>query len=410
MSASTVPARTEAPGTIRVVQIITRLIAAGAQETAVLTAAHLDPALFSVEIWAGPQSGNEGDLRPRCRDAGIPVRTVPHLRRELDPIADTRAFAELVAMLRRHRCHVVHTHSSKAGILGRFAARAARVPAIVHTVHGWSFHDRMSPRSYRLYAGLERAAARVTQRLITVSRADVEKGLAEGIGDRSRYTTIRSAIDLSEYARPADRAAVREALDIPGAAPLVITVGRISTQKDPLAFAAVAARVLKTQPHAVLAWVGDGPLRPELERELDRLGIRASVRLLGVRGDVPALLAAADVFLLTSLWEGLPRVLVEAAAAGLPAVATRVDGTPELVTDGETGFLCPSGDVETMAGRVGELLANPEARRRLGAAAARSLGREFTVAEMTENLARVYRDLAATGAAWTPATSSGRTA
>lgn len=353
---------------VRVLHPITRLIVGGAQENTLYTAERLDPARFDVTVVCGPQAGPEGSLLQEARDRGIALCVLPDLVRQVSPLRDLRALMALRRMLRTGGFTIVHTHSSKAGVLGRVAALLAGTPIVVHTVHGWSFHDHMPPLTRWTYILLERACARFTHALVAVAEGDVAKGLAAGIGVPGQYRVIRSAIPLAEFEPDrADRVKVRAALGIPAGAPVIGNVGRFSTQKDPLAWIAVAARVAARNPDVRFLLVGDGPLRPQVEAALDAAGIRERTVLTGLRRDVPDLLAAMDIFLLTSQWEGLPRVLPQAMAMRLPVVATRADGSAEAVEDGVTGYLCAPGDTDALADRCLRLLQDPQRRDEMGA-------------------------------------------
>ena len=244
----------------------------------------------------------------------------------------------------------MHTHSSKAGILGRLAARMARVPVVVHTVHGWGFHERQRPLVRHAYVSLERWCAGFTDALITVTPRDAERGLSLGIGREDLYTTIRSGIDVARFGSPErSREAVRTELGLAADAPVVVSVMRLSPQKAPLDLLEATALLVREVPAARIVIVGDGPLRQDVEARSRALGLDDRVTLTGLRQDVPELLAAADVLALCSLWEGLARVIPQAMAAGLPVVATAIDGSAEAVTDGETGILVPPDDPATLA-------------------------------------------------------------
>ena len=380
---------------IRVLHIITRLIIGGAQENTMLTAALLDPARYTVAVISGPQTGPEGSLIPEVRARGIRLTILPHLVREVHPLKDPAALVALARLIRRGRYDIVHTHSSKAGILGRWAARLAGVPIIVHTVHGWGHHDRQRPLVRRVYILLERIAQRVTDRLIVVSLRNIEKGLADSIAVPEKYVTIRSGIELDRFRLPArPREAVRAGLGIPQGAVVVGTVTRLSPQKAPLDFVAAAAQVAAQWRDVHFVIVGDGPLRAAVEAQLSALGLAGRVRLTGLRRDVPDLLHSFDIFALTSLWEGLPRVLPQAMAAGLPIVATAVDGNAEAVTDGSSGFLTPPGDPSAMAGALVRLLDDPALRREMGQAGQTRV-EEFGAHKMIQDIAALYELLLA---------------
>lgn len=373
--------------------VITRLIVGGAQENTILTCALLDRARYAPLLVSGAQTGLEGTLHGEAARLAVPTRILPSLVRQPAPRRDLATALKLWRLFERERPAIVHTHSSKAGIVGRLAARWARVPVIVHTVHGWGFHARTPALRRATYVRLERLAARWTARLVVVSTQDREKGLREGIGSRAQYVLIRSGIDLAPY-RDArrHRAATRASLGIPPTACVLGAVTRLSPQKDPLTLVRAAAEVLRRLPDAYLVLVGDGPLRAELERLAAALGVLGRVRLTGIRRDVPALMGAFDVFVLTSLWEGLPRVIPQAMAAEVPIVATGVDGIAEAVEDGVTGRLAPPGSPALLAERVLDVVTAPDRGRALAARASARTS-EFELGAMLGALDGLYREL-----------------
>lgn len=379
---------------IRVLHPITRLIVGGAQENTMYTAALLDPQRYQVTVLSGPQTGSEGSLIEEVRGKGVPLVILPDLVREVHPWRDLRALWKLYRFLRRERFTVVHTHSSKAGVLGRLAARWAGIPVIVHTIHGWSFHDHMSASLRRIYVAMERRMALLSDALIVVTDQDIQKGLQEGIGRPGQYQLIRSAIPLDEF-NPAgvDRGAVRGELGIPLDVPVLGNVGRFSQQKNPLDWVRVAAQVARKLPGCYFLLVGDGPLRPEVEALLAGEGLAGRAVLTGLRRDVPRMMAAMDVFLLTSLWEGLPRVIPQAMAMQVPVVATRADGTVEAIAHGETGYLGEPGDLQEMAGHCLVLLEDAGRRRMMGQRGREHALREFDVRTMVAQIAALYEQL-----------------
>jgi glycosyltransferase involved in cell wall biosynthesis len=380
---------------IRVLQVITRLIVGGAQETVMLIADMLDPARFEVDVLSGPQTGSEGSLIEQVRARGIPLTIEPALVREISPAKDLLALARLTRFIRRGGYDIVHTNSSKAGILGRWAAHLAGAPIVVHTVHGWGHHDRQHPLVRRAYILLEQVAQRITDRLVVVSPLNIEKGLADGIATPEKYVTIRSGIELDRFRRPGrSREAVRAELGIPQEAPVVGTVTRLSTQKAPLDFVDAAAQVAARRPDVHFVVVGDGPLRAEVEARIVALELADRVHLTGLRRDVPDLLHSFDLFALSSLWEGLPRALPQAMAAGLAIVATAVDGNAEAVTDGVSGLLTPPGDAGAMAAALLRLLDDPALARKMGEAGRERAG-EFDARKMVEDIAALYEALLA---------------
>ncbi|HZS34179.1 MAG TPA: glycosyltransferase [Methylomirabilota bacterium] len=248
------------PGRVDVCHVITRLIVGGAQENTVLTCAGLTRTGHRSVLVTGPETGPEGDLRGEAEQRGVPVCVIPSLVRELAPRRDLAALLALRRLFERSRPDIVHTHSSKAGILGRLAARWARVPVIVHTVHGWGFHGSTPPVRRAAYVGLERLVARWTTRLVVVSERDRTTGLGDRIGTPGQYTLIRSGVDLAPFRDARQhRAAVRASLGVPPAAPVIGAVTRLAAQKDPTTLVRAAGAVLRDLGEAHLVVVGDGP-------------------------------------------------------------------------------------------------------------------------------------------------------
>jgi glycosyltransferase involved in cell wall biosynthesis len=380
---------------LRITHPITRLIVGGAQENTILSCALIDRERFPSDIVCGPETGTEGNLFAECAARGVPVTIEPSLVREVDPLRDPIGVARLTALFRRTRPHIVHTHTSKAGIVGRAAARLAGVPIVIHTAHGWGFHSGQSRAVRALFIGLERAHAPLTDAIIVVAEPNRRLALGLGIGRPEQYHLIRSGIELEQFARdPAAGLAIRQELGLPVNAFVFGSVGRLSEQKAPLdalaAFSAVAAR----HPGSRFVFVGDGPLRAAVEAAAAAVGLADRVRFTGVRRDVGALLSAFDAFVLSSRWEGLPRTVPQAMAAGLPVVATAVDGTPEAVTEDVTGHLVAPGDVAALAARMEGLAAAPDRARALGRAGLARVD-EFSARRMVDQLEALYTRLSA---------------
>ena len=381
---------------IQVLHPITRLIVGGAQENTMYTAALLDKQRFHVELLSGPQTGSEGSLIEEVKLRGIPLTIFPDLLRQVSPLHDLKALWNMKRFIQSGSYTIVHTHSSKAGILGRLAARLSKTPLIVHTVHGWSFHDYMSPVTRWIYILLERWIARFSDALVVVTERDIEKGLQAGIGRREQYRRIRSSIPLDEFdPRLVDRQAIRQELDLPADEVVIGNVGRFSTQKNPLDWVRVAARVGQACPQARFLLVGDGPMRTLVEQALHQAGIAERTTLTGLRRDVPRMLAAMDIFLLTSLWEGLPRVIPQAMAMGLPMVANQADGVSEAIQDGSNGYLCSPGEIEQMAERCIELAHHPLKRQEMGCRGQAYALQEFDLQKMITSLEALYDELLA---------------
>lgn len=381
--------------TIRVLHPITRMIVGGAQETAMLTAELMDKSRWTVHVICGPQIGPEGSLIEETRQRGVRLDIEPALVREVHPFKDVAALIRLIGHIRRGGYTIVHTNSSKAGILGRWAARLAGVPLILHTVHGWGHHERQRAVVRAFYILLEKMTLPITDRLIAVSPLNVEKGLEAGIGGPADYVVIRSGIELERFGHPQQPPQeIRAALDIPAQATVVGTVTRLSPQKAPLDFVRAVALIGQDRPETRFVIVGDGPLRPQVEALIAELGLADRLILTGLRRDVPELMAAFDIFVLSSLWEGLPRVLPQAMATGLPIVATAIDGNAEAVQDGVNGYLTPPGNPEALAQAIIQLVDDDRLRARMGQAG-RRMAPEFGAQKMVDDIAALYTELLA---------------
>jgi glycosyltransferase involved in cell wall biosynthesis len=375
---------------MRVVNVITHLDAGGATDAALNTCAYVDRERFTPLLVCGPSPDEESDGKARADALGVEVVTIPTLFRSIDPTRDVRAYRALRRLFRTTRPDIVHTHSSKAGFLGRLAARRERVPAVIHTVHGWSFHDYMPSRNRAMFVGVERLAARWTDRIVTVSELDRSKGLAAGIGSVDVYSVIHEVNDLEPFFGAADLpAASRERLGLPPGAPVVGTIGRLSDQKDPGTFVHTAAAVAAQVPEACFVMVGHGPMRGQIERLVADVGLSDRFLFTGVRTDVPTILRSFDVFLLTSLWEGMPLVIPQAMACRVPVVASSADGNRELIRDGHNGLLARPRSPDEFGRSVVRLLRERGLRDRIverGAATAQ----DFTLARTIPQLESLY--------------------
>lgn len=381
----------------KVIHILTRLAVGGAQEIVLNTCAMADRSRFDQILVVGPQTGAEGQLFDEARRLGVPVIVAPSLVRQPSPRHDLRATVELARILKAHRPEIVHTHSSKAGVLGRVAARWCRTPAVVHSVHGWSFHERSSPLVHWSTVAAERAMARCTDRFVVEADSDLRRGIDLAIGNPDQYRTIRNGVELGAFPHtatdPAARASARRALRLDDRALVIGTVIRLVPQKNPQGLVRAAARVVPTHPEARFVIVGDGPLRPDTEALAKRLGIADHVRVTGIRRDVAQLLPAFDVFALSSHWEGLPRVVLEAMATGLAVVAPRVDGMAEAVQDEVSGLLVAPGDPEALAAAILATVDQPGRADAYGRAGRAIIEDRYDVRRMIVELEQLYESL-----------------
>lgn len=387
---------------MRIVHIITRLIVGGAQENTVLTCEGLAQHGHDVYLWAGPTTGPEGSLVPRVRGAGrlsggaYAYEEFPALVRQVSPAHDLRALGALRRRLEQLQPDVVHTHSSKAGILGRIAAHRAGVPVIVHTIHGMSFNRTQARPTRALYAALERRCARRCQAIVSVADAMTRQALAAGVGRPEQYVTVRSGMVTADF-DPArqDGRAVRHAWGVPDDAIVVGTVARLFKNKGYEQLIEAMPAAVREEPRLRFVWVGDGAHRAEYESALTRLGLRDRVTITGLLppDEMPRVLSGMDLIAHASQWEGLPRAVVQGMLMGKPAVCFDLDGAPEVVIPGETGELAAPGDVGAFSGAIVNLARDAALRARYGAEGRRRCLVEFDHDRMVGALEGLYERL-----------------
>jgi len=381
---------------IPVIHIITMLELGGAQENTLYTVSHLDPERFNPYLLAGP--GGILDSEALKLEKGK-FSFVGNLKREIRPVDDVVAIEQIRRRIRwiveenSGLPAVVHTHSSKAGILGRWAARLEGIPVVIHTFHGFGF-NQWQPWPLRMIFQLaEIITSRVTDGFIMVSRANAKVAEALGITRGRRTVLIRSGICLREFSpHPELKGRIRRELGMGEGSKIVTQISCFKPQKAPMDFVRVAAKVAQKEPDVFFLLVGDGILRPNVESEVRRHGLEGRLLLLGWRRDIPEILQDTDVLVLTSLWEGLPRVLPQAMAVGVPAIVTDVDGSPEAILDGVNGFVVRPKDVETMAQRVIQLISDPDLRRKMGEEGRKRV-QEFDIREMVKRQEEFYTEL-----------------
>lgn len=375
-----------------VCHIITKLELGGAQEVALYAVSHLDRAKYRPVLIAG--SG--GLLTEEARRLShVDVHILPALGRAIRFAGDLAALVQLTKLLRRLRPAVVHTHSSKAGILGRWAAWMAGVPVIVHTIHGYGITPQQPHWLQRLLIMIERVTGWITTQWIAVSQADIRKGRSWGLF-RDNVVLVRPGIDPQPFQRTVasgERERIRREFGAQATAQLVGSVACFKPQKAPEDFIAVAHQVIASLPDVQFVLVGDGELRGAVESLIARYELQNRVFLAGWRRDVPAIMQALDTFLLTSHWEGLPRVLLEARAAGVPVVATNVGGADEVVVDQGVGELCQAGDIEGLAAAVIRLLSHKRESPDVGQAKSPRLPHEFYIDQTVRHYQHIYEQL-----------------
>jgi len=374
---------------LKVLHIITHLVLGGAQDNTLVTVAKHDRSQFEVHLAGNPI----GFWLERGKQVADVFHPLTHLVNPISPLEDIIALVKIVKLLRQEKFDVIHTHSSKAGILGRWAGKIVGVSVIVHTVHGFAFHDFMPTWKKKLYIFLEQITHSCADFYITVSELNRQEAVQLKLFDFDNSTTIYSGIDLNKLDRDADLNLVKSQIGIPEKWQTIVSVGRLDRQKSPNFLIDAFAQVLQRHPDTLLLLVGDGELRQELEAQVSRLDITNKVRFLGSREDIPEILKIADIFALSSLWEGLGRAMTEAMLVGKPVVVPAIYGIPEIVHHHETGLLFEAKNVEQLANNLIYLLEHPEDRDRLGQNAKNLTRKLFDGDIMVRQIEAVYEKL-----------------
>lgn len=377
--------------------VITRLELGGAQQATLYEVSNSHFGHGARHLAFGPGGILDVDAK---RLSGVHRTEVSSLVREISPLRDLRAFVGVLRLVRRLRTAepkrrlLVHTHSSKAGIVGRWAARLGGADLVVHSIHGFG-HSHHRDRFVRplLLLG-ERLTARITDGFTADSNANLVQGDRESILGSTPRKVVYCGIEIEAFSQPSrSRTEIRRELGLGRGVPVALNLSCLKPQKDPEAYVELARRVVAHHPKAVFLLAGDGELRSAVEAKIARGDLAGNVRLLGWRRDVADLLAASDLLVMTSRWEGLPQAFPQAMAAALPIVATRVDGAPEAITHGNNGLLYRVGDISGMARGVVKLMDDRGLRRRMGAHG-RKQARRFSVETMMSELEAFYDELA----------------
>ncbi len=381
---------------MHVVHFITRLIIGGAQENTLWTVDDQHH-LFGdrVTLITGPGIGPEGSLEERARSRGLDLRILPDLHRNIRPQGDWQSYRQLVRMLRELRPQIVHTHSSKAGILGRAAAAKLGIPA-VHTIHGAAFHYGQSWPAYRVYLAAEKWAAKRCHRLISVCDAMTDQYVAAGVAPREKFVTVYSGMEVEPFLNPPrPPEEVRRGL---GLAPDHVVIGKVARLfplKGHEYLLAAAGKVAERYPRVRFLLVGDGTLRSQYEAEIRAAGLEDRFVFTGLvpPQQVPELIGAMDIVVHTSVWEGLARVLPQGLIAGKPVVSYDIDGAREVVIPGETGFLLPPRSIDPLIDALGTLAEDGALRERLGATGRERFTDLFRHETMTRQIRNIYADI-----------------
>jgi glycosyltransferase involved in cell wall biosynthesis len=384
---------------MRILHLITRLILGGAQENTVLTCEdlmrlHGDDVLLA----AGPPQGPEGSLLARVEKNGVPLELLPALSRAIHPLRDPQSYFQIKRAIRRYRPEVVHTHSGKAGLLGRMAARAERVEAIVHTVHGAPFHPYQSSAARSLFRACERYAARRCDALVSVADAMTDLMVGAGVAPREKFTTIYSGMEVEPFLHADQhRQRTRQELGYSDEHVVVGKIARLFHLKGHEYVVRAAAQVVERHPQVRFLFVGDGLLADKIRGQVRAAGLENFVQFTGLVEPqrIADLIGAMDLVVHASLREGLARVLPQSLIASKPVVSYDVDGAREVVIDGETGFLLPPRSVSELADRIGRLADDAALRRRFGDEGRRRFSERFRHEHMTNQLRQLYQRILA---------------
>jgi glycosyltransferase involved in cell wall biosynthesis len=380
---------------MKICHVITRLIVGGAQENTVSTCIGLRKLGHEVDLVIGPQTGPEGSLYDQAKAAGVPIIVVEELQRAPNPLHDLGAGAALRRLFVRQRYDVVHTHSGKAGFIGRIAAKLARVPIIVHTIHGPSFYEYQNPIGNWVFRWAEQVAGECTTQFVSVADAMTEQYLAAGIGAPDRYVTIHSGMNIDAFLAVRRDDLLRESLGISPGELVVGKIARLFRLKGHEFLFEAAPRIVAAVPNVKFLLVGDGIYRERFERLATSMNLRGYFMFAGLvqPNEIPRYVASMDLLVHLSLREGLPRALPQALACGKPVVAFDVDGAREVCVDGETGLLVRAGDVIGLANAVIRLLQDTDLANRMAAQGRNLVKERFSEERMVRQLGELYRRL-----------------
>jgi glycosyltransferase involved in cell wall biosynthesis len=379
---------------IRVLHIITRLDAGGSATNTIETVARLNPSLYECTLVIGLTYDPDGRINQELKDKKINTIFIEDLRRNINPWHDFKAFCKLYDILKRNQYDIVHTHTSKAGILGRWAAKLAKVRTIVHTPHGHVFYGYFDKLTSQIFINVERWTARLTDKIITLTELGKKEHVQFKIAAEDKFVVIASGIDINYFSLPhKDTPSLKQKLKIPEDAFIFGTVARLEPIKGNRHLIEAFAKILPRHSHARLLLTGDGPQRKELESLCQELNLNNHVCFAGFQSDVGPYLQIMDNFVLASLNEGMGRSILEAMACGKPIIATRVGGIPELIEHNQTGLLVESNDVEALSAAMESILKSKEDAQRLGENAKKKAGHRYSLESMVQTIENLYEEL-----------------
>ncbi|MDQ3062477.1 MAG: glycosyltransferase family 4 protein [Acidobacteriota bacterium] len=381
---------------IRVLHIITRMIVGGAQENTLLSVIGLDAMPeYEVTLMSGIDKGREGELLSEAREK-TNLLIVPEMGRSINPFSDLTAFWKIYRLIKKGRYHIVHTHSSKAGVLGRVAAWLAGTPLIVHTLHSLVFHEYQPWFINKSWRGIKKMCAPITDFFISVSEIIVQKAIKAGVAKPEKFRTIYSGMELDWFLNADfDGNSVRREFGIPEGVPVVGKIARLFPLKGHDQLMDAAPEIVRRVPDVRFFLIGDGILYEHLQERARGYGILENFVFAGLipRERIPEMISAMDVVVHTSLREGLARVLPQSLAMGKPCVSFDIDGAPEVVINDKTGYLVETYDNEGLSESISRLLKDPELRKKMGENGRRHVDPAFRTETMVKEIAEVYKML-----------------
>lgn len=376
---------------IKICHFITKMVYGGASIGTLRLAQDMDHSVFKSTIVCGCQSSDEGNLLKDTGEKRFEAVVMPEIVREINPIKDIRAFIKVVRFLKSGTFDIVHAHGSRAGVISRLAAAVCKVPVVLYTVHGWSLKAGFSLTA--LLMRVERVLALITDKILFQTRSDLDEAKQYRIGRADQYVLIGNGVALDEFFRVHPKRILdkRKELRI-GSHKVVGTVGRVSAQKNPVGFVNIAKEVLSNRTDVIFLFVGGGELLEKVQNIVRELGLGDRIVFTGFRRDIPEIMANFDIFILPSLWEGMPRSVIEAMALSKPVVVHGIGGIDEVVEHSKNGYIVPIGHTADFAAKVGLLLDDNRMRRRMGKAG-KNKARTYDFNNIVHKTAELYKKL-----------------
>ncbi len=382
------------PDKIKVLHIITRLDKGGSAENTFLTVKGLDKKRYDVTLMSGPVQDPSQERRSQVEECGVQYIHIPVLVRKVNVVYDAIALFKIWRFLAKKKFDIVHTHTSKAGLLGRFAAKFAGVPLVVHTPHGHVFFGYFGPLKTKIFILLEKLANRMTDKIVALTHREKADYISYRTCPEEKMTVIHSGVELNKFQEYplAEKTKLKKEVRLPEDSFVVGTAGRLVPVKGPEFLIKASQTIIPKHPNTYFLFAGDGPLKKDLQKKAKEAGEEKNIVFLGWRDDIAHILSIFDVFCLPSLNEGMGRVLVEAMANGIPIVASEVGGIPDLVTPGKNGFLVPPKNPEELANHIQILIEDEEKRKKMGESG-KKMAQRFSHKTMVEKIAELYEEL-----------------